>query len=140
MAGKSGTATALDAYRQRLLSDDVQAKIAELAEAVTSFEAAAARRDNEAAKALAGLWWVDEQKIAALAKVLHDLAADQWAAEDQVLSAFEAAKAAGAKPAVLHDIGLRPDAALSAARQRSKAQQPAGGAPSARGSSTESSQ
>ncbi|MBT0568605.1 hypothetical protein [Williamsia sp. CHRR-6] len=97
MAAKSKAAGALEAYRREIISDGIEQRIAELSDAVAAYEANRADRK------------VQEK----------ELAARQVRDEDALLVAFEEAKAAGAKPAALANIGLRPESALAAARARS---------------------
>ncbi|MFC9982703.1 hypothetical protein [Gordonia sp. NPDC127522] len=119
MASKTTAAQeALDAYRRELLSDSVETRIAELSGAVATYEATCRDRDRQAKALTARSWWSDAASLRDTFDRMEALARQQWADEDAVLAAFEAAKAAGAKPSVLASIGLRPDAALSAARAR----------------------
>ncbi|WP_288336657.1 hypothetical protein [uncultured Gordonia sp.] len=118
MAGKSTAAEALREYRSKILSDDVETKVAELATVVGDYEAMSADRERTLGQVVAKASWPDAAALDATIEHLRDLARRQWAAEDAVYAAFEAAKKAGAKPSVLQQIGLRPEAALSAARGR----------------------
>lgn len=118
---KTSTATgALEAYRRSLLTGDVEEKIAELAQAVAAHESNEATRQRELDKLTATKWWSDEESLSAFVERARSIAEKGWRDQDAVLNAFEAAKAAGAKPATLHEIGLRPDATLTAARARAK--------------------
>ncbi|WP_461666478.1 hypothetical protein [Gordonia sputi] len=102
MAGKSKAAGALEAYRREIISDGIEQRIADLSDAVAAYETN--RTDRK------------EQE--------RSLAQRQERDEDAVLAAFEGAKAAGAKPSALANIGLRPDAALAAARARTSKKEP----------------
>ena len=122
MASKTTAAQeALDAYRRELLSDSVETRIAELSGAVATYEATCRDRDRQAKALTARSWWTDANSLRDTFDRMQALAQRQWADEDAVLAAFEAAKTAGAKPSVLASIGLRPDAALTAARSRQAA-------------------
>ncbi len=103
MAPSSKPSEALTAYRRALIDNDVETRVEELSTAVSTWEAHRADRDT----------------------VTERLAARERDDEDAVADAFEAAKNAGAKPATLAKIGLRPDGALAAARaRRARAQTP----------------
>ena len=122
MASKTTAAQeALDAYRRELLSDSVETRIAELSGVVATYEATCRDRDRQAKALTARSWWTDANSLRDTFDRMQALAQRQWADEDAVLAAFEAAKAAGAKPSVLASIGLRPEAALTAARARHSA-------------------
>ncbi|WP_045825016.1 hypothetical protein [Williamsia herbipolensis] len=103
MAGKTKAAGALEAYRREIISDGIEQRIAELSEAVAAYEAN--RADRKAQE--------------------RELASRQERDEDAVLAAFEEAKAAGAKPSALANIGLRPETALASARARTSKKNPA---------------
>lgn len=103
MAGKTKAAGALEAYRREIISDGIEQRIAELSEAVVAYEAN--RADRKAQE--------------------RELAARQERDEDALLAAFEEAKAAGAKPSALANIGLRPESALASARARMAKKDPA---------------
>lgn len=103
MAAKSKAAGALEAYRREIISDGIEERIAELSEAVVAYEANRTDRDAQE----------------------RALAARQERDEEAVLTAFEAAKAAGAKSSALANIGLRPESALAAARARTSKKAPA---------------
>ncbi|ASR05622.1 hypothetical protein [Gordonia rubripertincta] len=118
MASKTKATQALDAYRREILSNTVETRIAELSEVVATYEATCRDRDRQARTLTSRSWWTDDTALRETFDLMQSLARRQWAVEDEVLSAFEAAKAAGAKPSVLASIGLRPDAALAAARAR----------------------
>ncbi|UZF59279.1 hypothetical protein LH935_28245 (plasmid) [Gordonia polyisoprenivorans] len=118
MAAKSTAAEALREYRSKILSDDVESRVAELATVVGDYEAMSAERERMLGQVVAKASWPDAAALDATIEQLRGLAQRQWAAEDAVYAAFEAAKKAGAKPSVLQQIGLRPEAALSAARGR----------------------
>ncbi|WP_146194912.1 MULTISPECIES: hypothetical protein [Gordonia] len=129
MASKTKATQALDAYRRQILSDTVETRIAELSEVVATYEATCRDRERQARALTSRSWWTDDDSLRETFDLMQALAQRQWAAEDDVLSAFEAAKAAGAKPSVLASIGLRPDAALAAARARQTPTAPATNAP-----------
>lgn len=118
MASKSTASQALDAYRREILSDSVETRIAQLSEVVATYEASCRDRERQAKQLLTRTWWSDAASLRETFEQMEQLAQRQWSTEDAVLTAFEAAKAAGAKPSVLASIGLRPDAALAAARTR----------------------
>lgn len=87
---------ALAAYRQQIIPSETEKKIADLAAAVKKYD------DNRRDRA--------EQEA--------KLAERQREDEDSVFDAYETAKSHGAKATILADIGLKPDAALTAARSR----------------------
>lgn len=118
MAGKSPATDALREYRSKILSDDVETRVTVLAEKVAEYEAVAVDRQRTLGQIVSKSTWPDEAALEATVSQLREVAQRQWAAEDAVYVAFENAKKAGAKPSVLQQIGLRPEAALSAARGR----------------------
>ena len=129
MASKSTASQALDAYRREILSDSVETRIAQLSEVVATYEASCRDRDRQAKQLLTRTWWSDADSMRDTFEQMQQLAQRQWSTEDAVLTAFEAAKTAGAKPSVLASIGLRPDAALAAARARGSLTAPPASSP-----------
>ena len=95
---KATSSNVLDAYRQQIIPSDTEQKIADLAVAVATYESNKADRTSQ------------EQALAQ--RQVED--------EDAVFDAYELAKTHGARAAILSEIGLKPEAALVAARGRRK--------------------
>lgn len=100
---------AVEAYRQALIDDDVEKRIAELATQLGAWHSARETRKREADR---------------LAKAEAD-------AEDQVVAAWEAARLAGARPTALEQAGLKPVAAIAAVAKRSSKKRATSGPPAA---------
>ncbi|MGY4101966.1 hypothetical protein ACW2Q0_20815 [Nocardia sp. R16R-3T] len=98
MAKKMAT-DALSAYRRAVIDDDMETRIGELAVKVGEWRQASETRATETAR----------------------LIADEEAAEDAVVAAYEAATSAGAESDALERIGLKPTDAIRAAAKRAKA-------------------
>ncbi|AXK90010.1 hypothetical protein SAMN05421776_11379 [Nocardia farcinica] len=98
MAKKMAT-DALSAYRRAVIDDDMETRIGELAVKVGEWQQASETRRAETAR----------------------LIADEEAAEDAVVAAYEAATNAGAEAAALERIGLKPTDAIRAVAKRAKA-------------------
>ncbi|MGV9679209.1 hypothetical protein ACWDSJ_28340 [Nocardia sp. NPDC003482] len=90
---------ALSAYRRAVIDDSVETCIGDLAVRVGKWKQACETRETEMAR----------------------LIADEEAAEDAVVAAYEAATRAGAESDALERIGLKPTAALRAVAKRAKA-------------------
>lgn len=109
-AGSSSAQRTIAAYHEALTDAKLDERIGELAAKFGEWEAASLKRKQE----------------------FERLAAAERAAEESVVSAWNAALAAGAKPRALESIGLKPSAAIAAAKKRNgRGKSPAAGEGSA---------